>query len=149
MEYIHRFRVKAPLFHVVAFHGQSASMGAITPPPIRVELRRAPVTLSSGSEMDFTLWLGPLTIGWAALIEGMSESGFTDRQLSGPFSEWVHRHAFVRVDDQTTEVIDRISLRLKLHPWWGPVGLGFLLGLPVLFAYRSRATRRLLEKGSD
>jgi ligand-binding SRPBCC domain-containing protein len=149
MEYIHHFRVKAPLSRVAAFHRQSLSMGAITPPPIRVKLGRAPVTLSSASEMDFTLWLGPLAIGWEALIEDVSESGFTDRQLSGPFSEWVHRHTFVQEDDQTTEVIDRVSLRLKPHPWWGPVGLGFLLGLPVLFAYRARATRRLLEKGSD
>jgi ligand-binding SRPBCC domain-containing protein len=85
---------------------------------------------------------------WAASIEEVSESGFTDRQLSGPFSKWVHRHSFTQVDDRTTEVIDQISLELKPHPFWGLVGLCFLLGLPVLFAYRAWKTRRLLEKGS-
>jgi ligand-binding SRPBCC domain-containing protein len=148
MNYLHRFQVKAPLSSVAAFHQQPASMGAITPPPIRVELQRVPETLSSGGGMDFTLWFGPLPMHWAASVEEVSESGFTDRQLSGPFSKWVHRHSFTQVDDRTTEVIDQISLELKPHSFWGLVGLCFLLGLPVLFAYRAWKTRRLLEKGS-
>ena len=144
MEYLHRFRVKAPLSTVAAFHQQPASMGKITPPPIHVEMHRVPAT-SSGGEMEFTLWLGPLPIHWSALIEDVTESGFTDRQLTGPFSQWEHHHSFVRLDDHTTEVIDQISLRLKSHPFWGLAGLAFILGLPVLFAYRAWKTRRLLE----
>jgi ligand-binding SRPBCC domain-containing protein len=148
MKYLHRFRVKAPLSRVADFHQQSAGMSAITPPPIRVQLQRVPAALSSGGEMEFTLWFGPLPIHWVARIEDVSESGFTDRLISGPFSKWVHRHSFVRVDDHTTEVIDQISLQLKPHPFWGLVGLGFRCGLPALFAYRTWKTRRLLEKGS-
>lgn len=148
MKYHHRFLVKAPLSKVAAFHGQSDSMGAITPPPIRVKILHAPERLSSGDGMDFILSFGPLPIHWQARIEEVSESGFTDRQLKGPFAEWVHRHDFRRVDDQTTEVSDKISLRVKAHLLWGPVGVGFVLGLPILFTYRARKTRQLLEKGS-
>jgi ligand-binding SRPBCC domain-containing protein len=79
----------------------------------------------------------------------VSESGFTDRQLRGPFAEWVHRHSFAQVDEHTTDVIDQVSLRLKPHLVWGAIGLGFRLGMPVLFAYRAWKTRRLLEKGPD
>jgi ligand-binding SRPBCC domain-containing protein len=99
--------------------------------------------------MEFTLRFGPLPIRWSASIEDITDSGFTDRQLSGPFSEWVHRHIFNQVDDQTTEVLDQITLKLKSHPIWGPIGLAFVLGLPVLFAYRAWKTRRLLEKAID
>lgn len=148
MDYLHRFRVAAPLAEVASFHQNYASMSAITPPPIRVELHRLPAT-SSGGEMDFTLWFGPLPIRWVAQIEDGSDTGFTDRQLRGPFAAWVHRHTFVAVDVHTTDVIDQIALRLKPHFLWGPIGLGFRLGLPVLFAYRGWRTRRLLEKGSD
>ena len=148
MDYLHIFRVKASLSRVALFHQQPTSMGAITPPPIRVELHRVPANLSGG-EMDFTLWLGPLPFHWLAQIEDVSESGFTDRQLRGPFAEWVHRHSFVAVDDHSTDVIDQISLQLKPNLVWGSIGLGFRLGMPVLFAYRAWKTRRLLEKGSD
>jgi ligand-binding SRPBCC domain-containing protein len=149
MNYHHRFRVKAPLASVAAFHYQQASLALITPPPIRVELHRIPEPFTSGGLMDFTLRFGPLPIRWQASLEEISENGFTDRQISGPFDEWVHRHSFIRVDDETTVVDDRISLRLKPNLLWGAVGLGFMLGLPFLFAFRGWKTRRLLEKGAD
>lgn len=146
MNYHHRFQIQAPLSRVAAFHQQHTSMGAITPPPIRVEFQRLPADFSG--ELEFTLWFGPLPIRWMACIEDVSDTGFTDRQVKGPFSEWVHRHSFVPVDDHTTEVVDRISLKLKPHLLWGPVGLAFTLGLPFLFAYRGWKTRRLLEAGA-
>lgn len=145
MKYLHRFRVKAPLASVAAFHQQSNSMGAITPPPMRVEVQRAPAILSSGDGMDFTLWFGRLPIHWSARIEAASETGFIDRQVKGPFAEWVHRHSFVAVDEQTTDVLDEVSLRLSSQPLWWLVGLGMRLSLPILFAFRGWKTRRILQ----
>lgn len=148
MKFQHRFRVKAPLSKVATFHYQPASLGAITPRLIRVQWHHTPLDMSKGGKMDFTLWAGPLPINWVLKIEETSEGGFTDRQLNGPFASWVHRHSFLRVDGQTTQIIDQISFKLKPHPFWGLVGLGFTLGLPGLFAYRAWKTRRLLKEGS-
>jgi ligand-binding SRPBCC domain-containing protein len=145
MIYRHRFQARAPVERVVEFHSRSTSMTAITPPPIIVRVQRAPAVLKEGDEMDFTMWLGPLPIHWLARIEAVSANGFTDRQLRGPFAEWVHRHSFVVVDEQTTEVVDEVSLRLSSQPLWWLVGLGMQLGLPILFGYRGYKTRRILE----
>jgi ligand-binding SRPBCC domain-containing protein len=119
-------------------------MAAITPPPIVVKMQRAPAVLTDGAEMAFTMWLGPLPIRWLAHIEAVSDTGFTDRQLGGPFAKWVHRHTFVAVDENTTEVLDEITLQLRLHLIWWPVGLGMWLGLPILFAFRAWKTKRML-----
>jgi ligand-binding SRPBCC domain-containing protein len=94
--------------------------------------------------MDFTLWLGPLPIHWLAKIEHVKATGFTDRQLHGPFRRWVHRHTFELIDGTTTMVIDEIEFNLQVHPLWGIVGLGMWLSLPLLFAYRGWRTRQLL-----
>jgi len=145
MNYKHRFTVHAPLTRVADFHARSASMGAITPPPVVVRVHQAPPQLGEGDEMDFTLWLGPFPIRWAARIEDVSPTGFVDRQLRGPFRHWVHRHSYVTVDENTTTVMDEIEFSLKRHPWWGLIGLGMWLSLPLLFAYRSWKTRRLLK----
>jgi ligand-binding SRPBCC domain-containing protein len=145
MKYQHHFQVCAPLATVAGFHAQSASMGAVTPPPIAVTVHRAPVRLANGDEMDFTLWLGPLPVHWIARIEDAGPAGFTDRQVCGPFGKWIHRHRFVVVDESVTEVLDEIELNLRPHLVWGLVGLGMWLSLPLLFAYRSWKTRRLLE----
>lgn len=147
MRYEHRFRVGAPVAAVAEFHSRAASMAAITPPPLIVRVQRAPARLGEGDEMAFTMWAGPLPLRWVARIEDVSPEGFTDRQVRGPFREWQHRHAFVRVADDVTEVVDRVDASLKRHVLWGPVGLAMWIGLPVLFAYRGWKTRRLLERG--
>lgn len=144
MNYSHRFEVRAPLAKVAEFHNRAASMAAITPPPIVVRIHRSQVILEEGGEMDFTMWLGPLPLRWLARIENVSTNGFTDRQLHGPFAEWVHRHTFIPMDEQTTAVIDEITMRLRAHPVWWLIGMGLRVGLPVLFAYRGWKTRSLL-----
>lgn len=145
MNYLHRFRVHAPLDAVVAFHQAAASMAAITPPPIVVQMHQAPAHLQEGDDMAFTLWLGPLPIHWQARIEQITPLSFVDRQLAGPFGEWVHLHTFIPVDTQTTEVIDDVRATIKQHGLWRLVGLGMWLNLPLLFAYRAWQTRRILE----
>lgn len=147
MIYTHRFQVRAPLADVIAFHQQSASMAAITPPPIVIRVHEAPARLQPGDQMAFTMWLGPLPVRWVAQIEETKADGFIDRQLEGPFAQWVHRHIFVPVDDTTTEVFDEVTVQLhENNRFWQLVGFGMWLGLPLLFAYRGWRTRRLLSK---
>lgn len=146
MIYRHRFRVSAPLEAVSAFHSRSAAMAAITPPPLIVQIHQAPRVLADGDEMAFSLWLGPLPLSWRARIEEMTPYGFVDRQVQGPMGLWQHRHTFVPIDDNTTEVVDEVELAVRPHPLWGPVGLGMALSLPLLFAYRAWRTRRLVVR---
>ena len=145
MRFQHRFRVRASQARVAEFHAQSASMGAITPPPMIVRVHRAPNRLGSGDEMDFTLWAGPVPLRWVAHIENASPNGFTDRQVRGPFARWQHRHSFVRVSKDETDVVDEVEAELRRHPFWWMAGALMWAGMPLLFAYRGWRTRRLLE----
>lgn len=146
MKFEHRFRVRAPVEKVAEFHSNSTSMAAITPPPMVAIVHSAPERLKSGDRMDFTLWAGPVPIRWVAAIEDASPAGFTDRQVRGPFASWVHRHSFERVDDRTTDVVDCVEASPKRHLFWGLVGRLMWAGMPILFAFRGRRTRALLEK---
>lgn len=141
-----RFVVDAPPSTVIDFHRRSASMGAITPPPIIARLHAAAEYLGEGDEMAFTLWIGPLPLRWLARIEDVGPAGFRDRQLRGPFAFWLHQHRFEVLPDGRTAVHDRIEARLRRHPLWGPVGAMMWLGMPLLFAYRGWRTRGLLEQ---
>lgn len=145
MHYKHTFIVRAPLEKVANFHRLSASMAAITPPPVIVNIQRAPELLAAGDEMRFTLWLGPLPLHWLARIEDLSAGGFTDNQLEGPFKKWKHQHQFHAIDASRTLVIDQIEAEIKNHWFWGPIGRLMWLNLPVLFAYRGWKTRRSLD----
>jgi ligand-binding SRPBCC domain-containing protein len=145
MKYRHVFRVRAPAASVAEFHTRASSLSTITPPLIPMRLHHAPEQMGEGDEMAFTMWMGPLPVRWVARIEQVSPAGFVDRQVRGPFQAWSHRHSFVQIDQATTKVVDEIEAHLKRHLFWGLVGLAMWLGLPVLFAFRGRATRRLLE----
>lgn len=146
MKYVHRFRVRAGREAVATFHSSAASLKAITPPPIVMRVHAAPAHLGEGDTMDFTMWLGPIPARWVARIEDVSEAGFVDRQISGPFGAWVHRHTFQPVDELTTDVLDEVAAELHPALGWKLIGLGMWLGLPILFAFRGWKTRRILEK---
>ena len=149
MKYRHTFSVNASIEEVVQFHRRSASMADITPPPVVVRVQHAPELLSSGDEMAFTLWIGPLSVPWVARIEQVTETGVIDRQIDGPFQHWVHRHTFVPLDQAKTEIRDEIETELSSFGRRWLVGLGMRLNLPVLFAYRAWKTRRLLERSGQ
>ena len=144
MAFTHEFTVVAPRETVAAFHRRRHSLVEITPPLIIVRIQEGPEVLASGDEMRFTLWLGPLPIRWHAAIEDMSDAGFADRQIQGPFAHWVHRHMFLASGEGLTIVRDEIEYAYKRHLVWGVVGRLFVLGLSVLFAYRAWRTQRLL-----
>ncbi len=146
MKYYHQFIVQAPLATVAAFHRQSASMGAITPPPVIVQIHRAPALLAEGDTMDFTMWLGPLPINWLARIEQVTPISFVDRQMRGPFTKWVHHHTFMPLNEHATAVIDQVEGIVSQHWFWKLVGLGMWVNMPLLFAYRGWQTRQMLEK---
>ena len=145
MKYRHTFRVRAPLADVAGFHTSAASLKAITPPLIPMQLHQAPQRMGDGDEMGFTMWMGPLPVRWEARVEDVSPTGFLDRQVRGPFETWAHRHTFVQIAEDSTEVLDEVEASLKPHVLWSLVGLAMWLGLPLLFAYRGWKTRRLLE----
>jgi uncharacterized protein (TIGR01777 family) len=147
IRFVHRFQVQAPLAEVADFHARSSSMAKITPPPAIVRIHEAPPRLNEGSEMDFTVWLGPFPLRWAARIEDVTSTGFVDRQVRGPFRQWVHRHSFETIDDATTAVIDEIDFNLQTSLFKRLVGLDMRLMLPLLFAYRKWKTKQLLERG--
>jgi ligand-binding SRPBCC domain-containing protein len=148
MHYYHRFVVNASQEAVRAFHSRSASMRAITPPPILVQVHEAPELLEEGSTMTFTLWMGPLPLRWKARMSNIGPGGFVDTMERGPFETWVHEHAFVAVDETRTEVIDSLHIVPSDNWFWWAVGQSMILGMPVLFGYRQWRTRRLLE-GAD
>lgn len=138
----HCFRVSAPLSAVAAFHDGPEALEALTPPPMRVELHKFGA-LKEGMQADFTLWLGPFPIPWKARHEEVGPEGFADVQVEGPLARWRHRHDFVAVSSDETEVRDRVEY--EYPSGWSGVWTRALFNnaaLRGLFFYRALMTRR-------
>jgi uncharacterized protein len=148
MIFEHHFTVQAPLHEVAEFHRHAAGLKALTPPLAFIRFDLLPDPIRQDDVLRFHMWLGPIPVRWESHFPEMSDNGFVDTQGYGPFASWEHRHIFVIVSADVTEVVDHIEARLHSHVWHGFVGLLMWLTLPVLFAYRKMQTRRLLVRKS-
>lgn len=138
----YRFTVDAPLRSVSAFHFERGILKALTPPLMIMQVHRFD-PLAEDSIGEFTMWMGPVPVRWKALHSAVSETGFTDTQVSGPMKSWVHTHTFTALADDRTEVHEHI----EFEHFPGLRGLWSRLLFPrpalwLLFTYRRWATRR-------
>lgn len=143
--YQHTFRVTKPQEAVAAFHRDPNMLTGLTPPPLKVTPNNLQ-PVSEGSIADFNLSFGPISVQWVASHSEVDfPNGFSDTQVKGPFDHWHHRHTFIAVEDQITEIIDTIEAQpassginwLISHFMW--------LNTPILFAYRAYKTRKALN----
>ena len=144
MRYEHRFRVNAPVAAVADFHSSASSLGAITPPPliIRVIGPGAPRRRRHHGFYD----VGRASSHSLGCPHRRGVSLRFCRQADRGAVQALAASAHLRpADEQTTEVIDEVEAELRLHPWWGPIGMSMWAGLPALFAYRQQQTSRILK----
>ncbi len=150
------FQVAATLEKVAEFHQDAKSLRILTPPPVFVQFHRIE-PLAESSIADFTLWLGPIPIHWVAIHSEVDPlSGFTDTQLSGPYTFWKHQHRYYPAEPSKGESLNKmltiISDEIEAVPgkglWNGTISRLLLLGLPVMFAYRAWRTRRAISQGN-
>jgi ligand-binding SRPBCC domain-containing protein len=146
MKFEHRFRVRAPLSEVGEFHYHPSGLKALTPPLAFMRFDQLPDRIGEGKVLKFRMWLGPIPIRWESHFPAVTPTGFVDTQGIGPFSSWEHKHTFGPIAENVTEVEDCIEAHLRSHLWHGFVGLLVWITLPLLFVYRQRQTRRILER---
>jgi ligand-binding SRPBCC domain-containing protein len=148
MLFIQESLIDATPAEVFAFHEEPGALERLTPPWEKVVLVERGDSLKPGTRVVLRSWLGPIPLTWVAVhTEYDPPHLFADRQESGPFAAWYHRHRFL--DDGHGRTILRDEVEYE-----PPMGrLGRLLSGPMLesklkrmFEYRHEQTRRLLAE---
>ena len=70
---------------------------------------------------------------------------FVDRQLTGPYTQWIHRHAFTEIGPSKTLIEDEVRYRLPLEPIGDIVHFFVVRELNHIFDYRQKAVAEMLE----
>lgn len=141
-----RFEVNAPLEAVSAFHFEPGILKTLTPPLMFMKVHNFE-PIAEDSVAEFTMWMGPVPVRWKAVHSNVSDTSFTDTQVSGPMKFWAHTHTFSSVSDDVTQVHEHI----EFEHFGGLRGIWSRLLFPrpalyALFTIRSMITRREVRK---
>jgi ligand-binding SRPBCC domain-containing protein len=136
-----------PVPRVFEFFAAAENLEAITPPELHFHIETPlPIAMGAGAELDYSLRLWGLPLGWRTLISRWEPPAlFVDEQVRGPYRRWVHMHRFADAGGGCTLVEDHVEYQLP----WQPAGV---MARPLVrwqlgrnFRYRQRRVRELLE----
>jgi ligand-binding SRPBCC domain-containing protein len=130
---------------VFAFFADIGNLERITPPELRFRLMTPPpVEMRHGALIEFRLALYGLPFGWRTEISRWEPPvRFVDRQLAGPYAQWIHLHEF-SAERGGTRMVDRVDYILPLGRL-GRVGLPLVRRqLDRIFDFREATIQRLL-----
>jgi len=147
MRFVKESRIAASPAAVFAFHESPGALERLTPPWERVEVLEGGGSIRPGSRVVLRTRLGPFSIRWVAEhTEYNPPRCFADRQVSGPFASWYHRHQFLDDGSGGTLLRDEVEYEPPLG-WLGRRAGGRFLDakLRKLFDFRHEMTRQLVE----
>lgn len=134
-----------PLDEVFAFFSDAYNLDAVTPPWLHFQfLTPRPPAMHVGLLIDYRIRLHGLPMRWRTEITHWEPPHrFVDRQLRGPYRQWVHEHTFVARDGGTL-MRDRVEYAV---PGWilEPLIVRWLVGpdMARIFGYRRDKMREL------
>ena len=152
MLYVKETRINATPEAVFRFHESSDALKNLIPPWEKMEVVESAGSLRPGSKVVLRgHLLGVIPVQWVAIhTEYDPPHLFADRQESGPFALWYHRHRFLGDGQGGTILRDEVEYKAPgglIGSWLG----GWLIRrkLEGMFAYRHETTRRLIESGAS
>jgi ligand-binding SRPBCC domain-containing protein len=149
MRFIKESRIAAAPAVVFAFHESPGALERLTPPWEKVELVEGGRSIRPGSRVVLRTGIGPLSLEWIAEhTEYEPPRLFADRQVTGPFASWYHRHLFLDDGSGGTLIRDEIDYEPPMG-WLGRKFGGRFLEekLEKLFEFRHETTRKIVESG--
>ena len=140
--------IDAPADLLRDWHFEPGTFEKLCPPWEPVRIVEFPGQIQDGAMAVFEVRLGPLQRKWVALHQ-LTDFGFIDRQIEGPFAHWEHSHRFETIGERRSRLTDTIHYELPLGIVGQVFGNPFVVRkLDRLFRYRHRITAECLD-GKD
>jgi ligand-binding SRPBCC domain-containing protein len=149
IKYVKESRIHASSAVVFRFHESPDALSCLIPPWENMKVFESAGSLLPGSKVVLRGHVGPIPIQWVAIhTEYDPPRLFADRQESGPFAWWYHRHRFLDDDQGGCILRDEVEYEAPLGMIGQFLGGWLIRGkLERMFAYRHETTRRMIESG--
>lgn len=139
-------KLPIPRQRAFAFFSDAANLEQITPPQLKFHiLTPHPISMRQGTLIEYRLKLRGIPVRWQTEISVWDPPhAFVDRQLKGPYKQWIHRHKFIEFDANTTIVEDEVKYRLGFAPFGEALHFVIRRELDQIFDYRELRITELL-----
>lgn len=145
-------KLDLPLAKVFNFFADAGNLELITPRELNFKiLTPQPIVIEKGTLIDYQLNLYGVPMKWRTEISVWDPPfEFVDRQLSGPYAQWIHWHRFTEISSSETLIEDTVRYRLPLEPFGDIAHFLVRRQLESIFDYRKKAVAEILaESGSN
>lgn len=135
------------LAKVFDFFSKAENLNLLTPSHLSFKITTpSPILMRKGTIINYRLILYGIPFKWRTEISNFDPPySFTDTQLKGPYTKWVHTHSFTEVDGKV-HMIDEVTYK---SPGWifEPIihSLFVKKNLSRIFAFREEACKRLFR----
>ena len=148
---IRSLTIDLPRDEVFEFFADAGNLERITPPELNFHIiTPQPIDIRQGTLIDYELKMRGFPVKWRTEISVWNRPHrFVDRQLRGPYSQWIHTHTFTEIDENSTLVEDEVRYRLPLEPLGDIAHFLVRRELDYIFDYRQKAVAEILCHHSD
>lgn len=131
---------------VFDFFADAGNLERITPPALGFNIiTPQPIEISEGTLIDYRLSLRGFRVSWRTEISVWEPPfRFVDRQLHGPYKQWIHTHTFTELGASETRVEDEVKYRLPFEPLGDIAHFIVRRELEMIFDHRQAAVEKLL-----
>ena len=133
--------------NVFAFFADAGNLERITPPELNFHIvTPQPIRMRQGVLIDYRLTLRGLPMSWRTEISLWDPPNeFVDRQLKGPYRQWIHRHTFTDLGPNRTLIENEVKYRLPVEPLGDIAHFIVRRELERIFDFRQMAVAKILQ----
>ena len=127
---------------VFPFFADAGNLEKLTPPWVHFKiLTPRPIAMRAGALIDYQLRVRGLPLRWRTVITAWEPPHwFQDKQMRGPYRQWIHTHELVEQDGGTL-CRDRVEYAVwggwLINAWW------VRPDVEKIFAYRREILQQL------
>ncbi len=109
----HSFVVDCSIDKVWNFYTDIEHLKVITPKKMNLKIiQSSSQTIMNHQDAIIEAKIGFMTKKWHTKITSLKKYEYVDEMMYGPFKKWKHTHRFKKLDEDQTEIIDKIEFEL-------------------------------------
>lgn len=132
---------------VFNFFADANNLERITPPELNFQIiTPQPIEIKQNSLLDYKLKLRGFPLTWRTEISVWNPPhSFVDRALKSPYKQWIHRHTFIELGANKTQIDDEVRYRLPLEPLGDAIHFLIRRELDYIFNFRQKTVLEILQ----